>query len=77
MKINTTPALVAAGIAGAGFGTTIGFLKKGEELEEQGGSLFKQVAGATVGGVTSGVVGAGIGVGTAGTVVALAKILGK
>jgi hypothetical protein len=77
MKVNIPPAMIAAGIAGAGFGAAAGFMTKGEELENMGASGFKQVTGSAVGGITHGVAGAGIGVGVAGTTMALKKILGK
>lgn len=77
MKANVSPALIAAGIAGGGIGTAVGFMTKGEELENMGASEMKQLTGSTVGGITHGIAGAGIGVGVSGTAIAIKKILGK
>lgn len=76
-KINVSPAIIAAGIAGAGIGTATGFMTKGERLEEQGASIGQQFGGSLVGGLGGGLVGTGIGVGVSGTAVALKNILGK
>lgn len=76
-KANIPPAIIAAGIAGAGIGTATGFMTKGEKLENQGASTFQQFTGSTVGGLSGGLIGTGIGVGVGGTAVALKKILGK
>lgn len=75
--MNIHPGLIAAGIAGGSIGTAAGFMTKGEELENQGASGWQQVKGSTIGGVQRGIVGTGIGVGVAGTAIALKKILGK
>jgi hypothetical protein len=77
MKTNIPPAIIAASIAGGGIGTAAGFMTRGEELEDIGASGFQQLGGATVSGITHGVAGVGIGVGVAGTAIALKKILGK
>lgn len=77
MKVNVPPAMIAAGIAGAGIGTAYGFMSKGEQLENMGASGLQQLGGSVAGGVTNGVAGAGIGIGAAGTAMALKHILGK
>ena len=77
MKANIPPALIAVGIAGAGIGTGIGFMTRGEELENMGASGWQQLGGSTVSGITHGLGGAGIGVGVAGTAMALKHILRK
>lgn len=77
MKANIPPAMIAAGIAGGGIGAAIGVMSKGEELENMGATGFQQLGGSVVGGITHGIVGTGIGVGTAGTAMALKHILGK
>lgn len=77
MKANIPPAIIAASIAGGGIGTAAGFMARGEELENVGASGFQQLSGATVSGITHGVAGVGIGIGVAGTAMALKKILGK
>ena len=77
MNANTSSALIAAGIAGGSIGTGIGFLTKGEELEEQGATYWQQFTGAIGGGIKTGIGGTAIGVGSAGTIMALKKILGK
>lgn len=77
MKVNIPPAIVAAAIAGGGIGTAAGFMTRGEELENMGAPGLKQIGGATASGITHGVAGAGIGVGAAGTAMALKHILGK
>jgi len=71
------PGLLTAGFAGGSIGTAVGFMRKGEQLENQGASDAKVIAGSIAGGFTHGLVGMGIGAGTAGTVLALKKILGK
>lgn len=75
--MNVNPGIIAAGIAGGGIGTAVGFMTKGEELENAGASEFQQLTGSTVGGLQKGAIGAGIGVGVSGTAIALKKILGK
>lgn len=77
MKVNVPPAIIAAGIAGGGIGTGIGFMTRGEELENMGASEWQQLKGSTISGITHGVAGTGIGVGVAGTAMALRKVLGK
>lgn len=77
MKANIPPAIIAASIAGGGIGTAAGFMTRGEELENVGASGLQQLSGATVSGITHGVAGVGIGIGVAGTAMALKKILGK
>lgn len=77
MKANIPPAIIAAGIAGGSIGTAAGFMTRGEALENVGASGWQQLGGATVSGITHGVAGAGIGVGVAGTAMAIKKILGK
>lgn len=77
MKTNVPPAMIAAGIAGGGIGTAAGIMSRGEELENMGATGFQQLGGSVVGGITHGIVGTGIGIGTAGTAIALKHILGK
>jgi hypothetical protein len=75
--MNIPPSVIAAGIAGAGIGTTSGIMIKGEQLEKSGVSDFQGVTGTIGGGIVSGIKGAGMGVGISGTAVALKRILGK
>lgn len=77
MKVNLPPAMIAAGIAGGGIGTVYGFMKKGEQLENMGAGGLRQLGGSVAGGVTNGVAGTGIGIGAAGTAMALKHILRK
>lgn len=71
------PSMIAAGIAGNGIGTAIGFMTKGETLENQGATVGQQFGGSLIGGFSGGLVGTGIGLGVSGTAVALKKILKK
>lgn len=71
------PSMVAAGIAGASAGGALGFMTKGEELENQGATFGQQLGGSLSGGLRSGIGGAGIGLGVSGTAVALKSILKK
>lgn len=71
--MKTHPAIIAASIAGGGFGAATGFMTGGEELENLGASELHQLGGAMADGTVHGVVGAGI----TGTAVALRKILRK
>ena len=71
------PLYIAAGVAGLGIGSGIGFMKRGEESENMGESSFRQVTNGISGGVTYGLGGTAIGIGTAGTAMAIRKILGK
>jgi hypothetical protein len=71
------PGLIAASIAGGGIGVAAGVMNKGEQLENYGASDGRVIMGSITGGITYGLAGAGIGIGTAGTVMALRKILGK
>lgn len=72
-----SPALIAAGIAGGGIGTGVGFLSEGERLEKQGATGWEQFTGSIGDGIVGGLGGTAIGVGSASTVMALKKILGK
>lgn len=76
-KILNSPAMTAGLIAGGGIGFAQGFMTKGEELEDNGASGFKQFTGSTGQGIMHGVAGVGIGAGTVGTAMALKRILGK
>lgn len=69
--------LKASTIAGGGLGFAAGFLSKGEELENSGDSTFHQLTGGLGKGVVSGAAGVGIGAGSAGTIMALSRILKK
>ena len=71
------PGMIAATIAGSSIGFATGVIRKGEQLENQGATLGQQFGGSIVGGITSGLTGAGIGLGTSGTIVALKSILKK
>lgn len=71
------PSMIAAGIAGASTGGALGFMNKGEELENQGATFGQQLSGSLGGGLKSGIVGGGIGLGISGTAVALKTILKK
>ena len=71
------PGIVAASIASGTIGSAIGFMTKGEELENQGATTLKQTTGAIGGGLYGGAIGAGIGAGLGGTALALKKVLGK
>lgn len=69
------PGIVAASIAGGTIGLGVGFMTKGEELENQGAGEFKQFFGSIGGGIYDGAIGAGIGAGVGGTAWALRKVL--
>ena len=71
------PGVIAATIAGSSIGFATGIMRKGEQLENQGATLGQQFGGSLVGGVTSGLTGAGIGLGVSSTAVALKSILKK
>lgn len=76
-NFSINPAIIAASIAGTGIGGAVGFMSKGEQLENQGASFGRQLGGSLAGGFKSSLIGAGIGAGVGGTGVALRKILGK
>ena len=75
--MNVSPAIIAASIAGGGIGLAGGTMVKGQKLEEQGASEFDQLVKPLGTGITTGLIGAGIGAGVSGTAVALKKVLGK
>jgi hypothetical protein len=71
------PAFIAAAIAGGTIGGVGGFMVRGEGLENSGFSEEEQIKGAAVGGLTYGLVGTGVGLGTVGATMAIKKILRK
>jgi hypothetical protein len=74
--MNMSPISIAAGIAG-GTGAVAGFMIKGENAENAGLSTGQQVKNSVIGGISGGMIGAGAAGATAGTVMAIRKILRK
>ena len=75
--MNIDPAIIAASIAGGGIGLAGGAMVKGQRLEEQGASEFDQFTKPLGTGITTGLIGAGVGAGVSGTALALRKVLRK
>lgn len=76
MNINKD-VLKAGAIAGGSLGFAAGFMTDGEKLEDSGASTFQQFTGGLGGGLKTGVIGVGAGVGISGTAAALKAILKK
>lgn len=70
--------IIKAGmIAGGSLGFAGGFMTRGQQLEEQGVSDFKQVSGGIANGLLTGVAGVGVGAGATTTAMALRGLLKK
>ena len=71
------PGIIAATIAGGGIGMAAGAMTRGERSEERGDSGLQQTGQFLYGGITSGIIGTGIGAGIGGTASVLKHILRK
>lgn len=69
--------LKAGMIAGGSLGAVGGFMTRGEELENNGASDIKQVAGGLAHGVFTGAIGVGVGAGSVAAASALRGIFKK
>ena len=71
------PILKSAIAIGTATGAGYGFMTQGENLETQGAPTSQQIFESLATGTKDGFTGAGVGLATGGTALALAKILRK